>query len=260
MAVGVNRALEIIELLANQTEGIGLTLIADTIELPKSAAHRILADLISSGYVRQREDTGQYFLTLKFDTLGVRHLARNGLVQLSRALLMDLAIKSGALVRLSLVEGDELRFVSQFQGAKSGLKYDPDAGTVVRLSCSASGMAWLSQFTDDEALSLIFRQGIASREEFGPAAPTTVDEIRAVLAQTRERKWASVDETWGLGTSALAAPIIDEDSSRPVGVVSIAGPNVLLTEARRKELSTDLLYVCQELSHAAVQSAQSVIS
>lgn len=252
--------MEIIELLANQTDEVALSTVAESVELPKSAAYRILADLVASGYARQDEDTGRYSLSLKFDALGVRHLARNGLVQVSRPPLMDLAHKSGALVRLSLVEQDELRFVSQFQGAKSGLRYDPDAGTVVRLSCSASGMAWLSQLSDDEALEKIYRQGIGSPDEFGPQAPTTLDEFRAVLAATRERGWATVDETWALGTAALAAPIIDNENNRVVGVASIAGPNVLLTEARRHELSSDLLHVCTELSHAAVQTAQSVLA
>lgn len=259
VAVAVTRTIKIIELLADQTDGVTLGTVADAIELPKSAAYRILTDLADAGYVRQDEETGRYALTLKFDALGVRHLGRNGLVQVSRPQLMRLAQKSGALVRLSLVEGDELRFVSQFQGAKTGLRYDPDAGTVVQLSCSASGLAWLSRMSDDEALAKVYRQGIGAPEEFGPNAPGTLDELRAVLAETRARGWAAVDETWALGTAALAAPIVDNHSGRAVGVVSIAGPNVLLTEGRRYELSKDLLPVSADLSHPAVQTAESVL-
>lgn len=256
VAVGVNRVLDIIELLASQTDGIGLAKIAEGVDLPKSAAHRILADLIASGYAHQLPNA-EYALTLKFDTLGMRHLARNGLIQLSRLPLMGLARKSQALVRLSLIEGNDLRFVAQYQGASSGLRYDPEAGNTARLSCSASGMAWMSQLSEEEALQRILRQGIGSPGEFGPRMPTTLDEVRALLAQTRARGWATVDETYEAGTSALAAPILDPSSGRPVGVASIAGPSVLLTARRREELSADLLEVCADLSHVGV-GAQSV--
>jgi IclR family transcriptional regulator, acetate operon repressor len=249
MAAGmIPRGLSVIEALVGRMGGTSLSELAATVDLPKSAVHRILAELMTAGYVRQTGPQGEYMLTLRFVSLGIRHLAANGMVQLSKPILSRLAADAAALVRLSLVDDGRLVWVSQFQGAATGLRYDPDAGETARLSCSATGHAWLSQLSDDEALELIFRQGIGGREDYGPAAPQTVDEIRAELAVVRERGYASVDEMYEVGTSALAAPVFDRSGGAVVGVVSIAGPSAILTASRREELAEPLLKVTAELT------------
>ena len=65
----------------------------------------------------------------------------------------------GELVRLAIVDGDELVFVAKAQGATRGLRYDPDMGLSVPLSCSAAGHAWLSTMSDEDALAAVARQG-----------------------------------------------------------------------------------------------------
>ena len=49
----MDRGLEILELLAAHPDGMPLGLIADALDMPKSACHRLLAELIARGYVRQ---------------------------------------------------------------------------------------------------------------------------------------------------------------------------------------------------------------
>ena len=41
-------------------------------------------------------------------------------------------------LRLAIVDGEELVFVAKAQGAVRGLRYDPDMGLSVPLSCSAA--------------------------------------------------------------------------------------------------------------------------
>ncbi|HYI84639.1 MAG TPA: helix-turn-helix domain-containing protein, partial [Acetobacteraceae bacterium] len=49
----LDRALRILELLAVHAEGLPLHAVADRLGMPRSAAHRMLADLARQGYVRQ---------------------------------------------------------------------------------------------------------------------------------------------------------------------------------------------------------------
>ena len=60
----------------------------------------------------------------------------------------------------SVVDGDRLTWVAKAQGARSGLRYDPEMGSEVRLSCSATGFAWLSCMTDKEAVALRREAGL----------------------------------------------------------------------------------------------------
>jgi len=49
----LERTLGILELLSQHGEGMELAAIADQLNIPRSAVHRLLADLVRLGYVRQ---------------------------------------------------------------------------------------------------------------------------------------------------------------------------------------------------------------
>ena len=78
-------------------------------------------------------------------------------------------------------------FVAKAQGATRGLRYDPDMGLSVNLSCSSAGHAWLSTMSDERALELVSRQGFGTPKEFGPRAVTSVKALLACLKATRQR-------------------------------------------------------------------------
>lgn len=258
MASAVARALGMLEKLVGRPEGVSLTELVEVTGLAKSATHRTLADLVEAGLVRQDQSHGRYALTLKFVSLGLRHVSSVGLVDLAKPMLEALAAESGALVRLSMVDGDELVFVSRFQGATTGLRYDPDHGGSPHLASSASGHAWLSRLDIDRALSLVFAQGFGDPGEHGPEAPRSGDELRELLRRTIERGYAEVEDSYEIGTSAIASAI-HNGRGDVVGVVSIAGPTALLDAERRAKLAQPLLEVAAQLSEldlpAAVASA-----
>ncbi|MBO0518160.1 IclR family transcriptional regulator domain-containing protein, partial [Streptomyces beijiangensis] len=97
----------------------------------------------------------------------------------SRPVLEHLANDTAELVRLAVIDHDDMVWVAAYQGTRSGLRYDPDSGSTVTLSCSATGFAWMAHVPEEIALQKILRQGITSREDSGPRAPQTIDEIRA---------------------------------------------------------------------------------
>jgi IclR family acetate operon transcriptional repressor len=89
------------------------------------------------GYVRQQRGQGDYVLTIKLVSLGLAFLSASGVVDVAQPSLDALAETSRELVRLAIVDGDELVFVAKAQGATRGLRYDLDMGLSVSLSCSA---------------------------------------------------------------------------------------------------------------------------
>lgn len=252
MAGVMERTLGILELLAAHAEGLPLASIADEVNMPRSAAHRLLTDLARCGYVRQLGERGDYVLTTKLVSLGLSFLNASGIVDVAQPLLDRLAELSGELVRLSVIDGERLTFVAKAQGARTGLRYDPDMGTEAKLSCTASGYAWLSTLTDEEALELVARQGFGKPEAYGPNAPTSASALLDQVRKTRERGFSLTVETFALGMSAIAAPVRSTGRST-VGVISIAGPSFRFTEERMLGLGPTLLAAAKEL--AATSSA-----
>jgi IclR family transcriptional regulator, acetate operon repressor len=243
----LERTLGILELLARHGEGLELGAIAEQLNIPRSAVHRLLADLVRLGYVRQARGHGDYLLTTKLVSMGLSYLSNTGIVDIAQPLLNQLAESSGELVRLSVVDGDRLTWVARAQGARQGLRYDPDMGSDARLSCSSSGWAWLSTMNDDEALALVARQGIGQPEQFGPAAPTTLQAVLDAIQATRAQGWALTLETYTPGLNAISAPV--RFAGQPAfGVLTIAGPTVRFTAERMEALAPELLSICAQLA------------
>lgn len=246
----LERTLGILELLARHGEGLELAAVADQLNMPRSAAHRLLADLVRCGYVRQLRDHGDYMLTTKLVSMGLSFLSHSGIVDFAQPLLDRLAEISGELVRLSVVDGDRLTWVARAQGARQGLRYDPDMGSDARLSCSSSGLAWMSALSDEQALALVAQQGLGSREEFGPNAPQTLQEVLALVHETRERGYSITVDTYTAGLSAMSAPV-RLAGQPPIGVITVAGPTVRFTEERMKALGPELLSFAAQMAAAS---------
>src|SRR5689334_25207464 len=220
MTTQLERGLAVLEHLATRPDGDALSDIAAALSMPLSAAHRVLSDLTRSGYVRQLRHQGNYGLTIKLVALGLNHLAASGIVDIAQPVLDRLAEESRELVRLAIVDGSELVFVAKAQGATRGLRYDPDMGLSVPLSCSAAGHAWLSTMSDEDALALVARQGFASPDTHGPKAPTTVKALLGYVRAARKRGYSVISEVFAPAMSAMSAPVIARGV--PLGVVTIA--------------------------------------
>ncbi|HSV44464.1 MAG TPA: IclR family transcriptional regulator [Ramlibacter sp.] len=249
----VDRVLRILETLAQSPEGIALAALADELALPRSACHRLLAELVRCGYVHQIRGHGDYALTTKLPALGLSFFGGTGIVDIAQPFIDRLADLSGELVRLALVDGDRLTFVAKAQGARSGLRYDGDMGIDVRLSCSAGGHAWLMTLSEERATELVARQGFGNPNEYGPNAPTTFKALMQVIEQDRERGFSLIVEMYAPGMTAMAAPVMRR-GQEAIGVITIAGPQVRLTPKRMLELGAPLVAAAAELALAASTS------
>ncbi|MEX3856067.1 IclR family transcriptional regulator [Paraburkholderia sp. BR10923] len=254
MAGNLERALAIIELLAKQGGSMQLAVIADTLNIPRSGTHRLLAELSDEGYVRQDEH-GEYVLALKLVSLGLMWLSTAGVLDISQPVLDRLASASGELARLGVIEDDHITFVGKAQGARSGLRYDPDMGSSPPLHCTASGQAWLATMSDEEALELVSRQGgIGKAGPRGPKAPKTIQQFLQDLAGARKRGYGIASETYEAGMTSMAAAIRHPVTGLVVGTVSLAGPTSRLPDARLKELAPALLEAASDMSAATLSS------
>ncbi len=242
------RSFGILELLAGERHGLGLKALSDRLGTPVGSMHRLLGDLIELRYVRQDQWTDRYHLTTRLLSLGYRHLAATGVVDVAQPLLDRLSEESGELARLAVVDGEDLTWVAKAQGARSGLRYDPDMGQNARLFCTASGHAWLATLDDEEAVRIVTHQGFGKLTENGPNAPRTIRALLDRLAKARKRGYATVVDSGALGTAALAAAVVDTSSQQTLGVISIAGPSVRLTESRMNELAPALLAAARDLA------------
>lgn len=253
MSSVLERGFQVLELLAEHPEGRALSAVAADTGMALSATHRLLTELARCGYVRQARNQGDYVLTIKLVSLGLGFLSASGVVDVAQPALDHLAEESRELVRLGIVDGSELVFVAKAQGATRGLRYDPDMGLSVRLSCSAAGHAWLSTMTDEEALAMVASQGFADPAHYGPKAPTTVKALLGYVRAARKRGYSTIADVFAPSMSAMSAPVIARGVA--LGVVTIAGPLVRLTEERMAALGDALMATAAEIAGLSTASS-----
>lgn len=240
------RSLDILELLSEAPDGLALSDIGTRLRIPKSVAHRLLGLLADCGFVRQDAGTARYGLTLKLTLLGLRHYAGTGLKDLIQPVLDQMATVTGELVRLAMVEGEGMVWVAKAQGARFGLKYDPDTGHEVVLHATATGKAWLSTIPETEALRIVGATKFKTPARFGPNAVRTAKEFRRVLAETRARGYGVALEEGEVGTAAIAVPV--RVGAVTVATLSAAGPISRFTPTRRNAMAKQLAAAAQELA------------
>ncbi|WP_269502757.1 IclR family transcriptional regulator [Burkholderia sp. IMCC1007] len=255
MAGNLERALAVLELLAKNGGRMPLATIADTLNIPRSGTHRLLSMLIDEGFVRQDEEHGEYMLALKLVSLALIYLSTSGVFDISQPVLDRLAESSGELARLGVVEDDHITFVGKAQGAKSGLRYDPDMGSQPPLHCTASGQAWLATLPDERAIELVSKQGgLSAKTQNAPRAPKTIQQFLKDLNGARARGYGVAIETYEIGMTSIAAAVRNPVTGEVVGIVSLAGPTSRLPESRLKELAPLLLEAASDMSAATLGS------
>lgn len=224
--VSVARAFEVIEMLAEASDGLALAEISRRLGLNKAIVIKILHTLESLMLVWRDERAQRYYLTYRISNLGLRHLQTSRLLDQCSAALRQLAEETGELVRLAIVEpgGQRIVWVQSFAGSKRSLRIDPNYTLDIGLHTHATGKAWLSTMPFQSALKLLLQQGLDPLTLY---SKTSITEIRQELEEVVQRGFALSYEENELGVGAVAAPIWASTlSGEPecVGVVSLAAP------------------------------------
>ena len=227
----LDRSLEALEFLAREARWLRLSVIAERLELPKGATHRMLAQLALLGWVEQDQATNQYRLSMKLALLGQEYLEGTGVPSLMQPILDEVATNCRELVRVTVVEGAGLSWIAASQGAAPGLMYQPKMTGRVILHSTAVGKAWLSTMSDDDAIRAGVASGLGKPGIGGPRAVRTVDALLSEIHLTRKRGYATAVEEAERGVTAIAVAVLAQRTQRVIGTVSIAGPLSRVTPA-----------------------------
>ena len=238
----LERSVEMMQTLSAAPAGVSQ--LSATLDLPKSATHRLLQELLRLGWVEQDDDRC-YRASLRFGLLGGRVLRRAGLPELAQPVLDRAARQTRELVRLTLAADRGLAWIGFAQGAPPGLMYAPEMTGPVVLHATANGKAYLATLTDAAALRLVAAD--LGRIRPTPHTLTTRTTFLAQLAAVRARGHALADEEAEPGVVALAIAI-RPDSGPATGTVSVAGPKIRMSPARRPEFLAALVEAAHTLA------------
>jgi DNA-binding IclR family transcriptional regulator len=247
--VSVERAFEIVAMLADAAEGASLADIARHLDVNKAIALKLLATLEGLHIVWHDGVAQRYNLTYRISNLGLRQIQKTRLLDQSAAVLKSLAEETGELVRLAVVEnGDRITWVYAIAGAKRTFQLDPNYTLEAYLHTTAIGKSWLATLPFELALKCMLREGMKPLTKY---SKTTARAIRTELELTRKRGYATSFEESELGVIAIAAPIrvtALTGERECVGAVSLAAPTNRMNARELMACSPQLLATVERLA------------
>lgn len=211
-----------------------------------STTHRLLASLVSRGYVQKDIETGKYRLTVRLFEIGSRAIGGMTLVSVSRPYLERLAAETGETVHLVARNSDDVVYLYKEDRRESAIHMASFVGLRSPMYRTAVGKSILALLSEEEV------RRIWDRSNIEPLTPNTIvryDDLLENLAIIRQRGWAMDNEENELGVLCIAAPILDFTNA-PIGAISVSAPAARMTSAACERYAQEVIAGTNAISRA----------
>ncbi|WP_151525351.1 IclR family transcriptional regulator [Serinicoccus kebangsaanensis] len=234
----VDRALDIVELLAAAPAPIGVTEIARELGLAQGTAHRLVSGLVARGWVRQ--DTDRRYAVgpaaMRVGDASYRTLGASAAPALREAVAA-----TGETANLALLEGRVMVYVAQAPSPHT-LRIFAEVGRRVPLHSTAVGKVALATRPRAAWAELL---GDAPLEPRTPHTVTDVARLVEELEQVRRQGFALDDEEQELGVRCVAVPV--QVAGLEVAM-SVSGPTERMTRERAQQVVPELRRIAAALA------------
>jgi IclR family acetate operon transcriptional repressor len=232
----LTRALSILDTLARNNEGLTLTMLARSVELPLSTTHRLLTTLQHRRFARFDPLTMSWQVGLQAFLVGNAFARARDIVLIARPHMRRLMEESGETVNLYVMSDGEAICMAQIE-SRQMMRAISRPGGRVKMHYSAAGKAMLAYLPDDEMTRLVRLQGLPKATD---RTLTTLDALRAELKTIRARGFAIDDEEFAIGLRCVAGPVFDEHGT-PLGSISLSGPSARVVDTRIEALGARVI-------------------
>ena len=237
----VARALEILECFNDAAE-LGISEIAERMDLSKSTIYGLVNTLTSFGYLEQGENK-KYRLGIKLFELGNVVQARMDVRQEARPWCQLLADKYRTTVHLAAYSEGDIIYIDKVDNTNAVVVYSR-IGKRAPMYCTGVGKALRAYLPESYVEKYIYSRPMKPMTEH---TIITREALEAELRKIREKGYAVDDEEIEPGLHCIAAPIFDH-RHKPVMALSVSFPYGRLWDVDWEEATRDVLYYARQIS------------
>lgn len=241
----VDRALSILETLAEDDEGYRLSDLAIRTGLSASTVHRLLATLESRRFVQFDRAESKWHVGVRSFTVGASFARRRNFSTQAIPYLRKLRDLTRETANLAVVD-DEFIIVLTRMESREIMRSLTQVGGRVPMVTSGVGKAVLATYSDEDVGAVIRHHGMPRLTEKSIVRPS---DLFKELEKIRKLGFALDDEEACMGLRCIAA-VVYNDCAEPLAAISVSGMTSRLTDDRLPEIGQIVREVAGELTVA----------
>ncbi|KYG25015.1 transcriptional regulator [Bradyrhizobium sp. AT1] len=241
----VDRALSILETLAEDDEGYRLSDLAVRTGLSASTVHRLLATLESRRFVQFDRAESKWHVGSRAFTVGASFARRRNFSAQAIPYLRKLRDLTRETANLAVVD-DEFIIVLTRMESREIMRSLTQVGGRVAMVTSGVGKAVLATYSDEDVGAVIRHHGMPRLTEKSIVRPS---DLFKELEKIRKQGFALDDEEACMGLRCIAA-VVYNDCAEPLAAISVSGMTSRLTDDRLPEVGQIVREVAGELTVA----------
>lgn len=236
------RAIDILDLVSSNKEGINVTEISTQLKLHKSTAYRLLSTLEYKNFVK-KDKNKRYKVGKRVIEIGHQALINIDLRKEMRPILQELGEITKGTVHLGILDDFKVFYIDKVETSHT-LRMYSSIGKGGPLYCTGLGKALLA-FSEQEYINRFLKQLKFVR--YTDNTITHKKELKDELEKIKKRGYAVDNMEHEDNIRCVAAPVFDY-SGELIAAVSISAPTQRISMKRTTKLSKLIVDYSQKMS------------
>jgi len=249
-APAVDRAIDVIELMANSEMDMSLSQIIAMLNIPRQSLIRILNTLCDRGIVDRTQQRGFYLLGMKLLYIGNRLQDKINLRVVAWPFMQELSRKTSKTIELSILDRDQLICIERIQGNEGVNLYSRVGSVYPYFHAVSVGKIYLAHMDPTKRSKILEKIGLPAVTEHTITDAGILDKE---LLKVMEDGFAFEDQELRQGVRRIAAPIYDHRNDL-AGCISIAAPIFSFMLDGRQQLGWMAIEAAQKISDGMGQT------
>jgi IclR family transcriptional regulator, acetate operon repressor len=241
----VDRALLIIETLAEDDEGYRLTDLAVRTGLSPSTVHRLLTTLEKRRFVQFDRQESMWHIGAQSFAVGSTFVRRRNFVAQALPYLRKLRDQTRETANLAVVDDGAMVVLTRVESREIMWSVTKVGGRVPMVA-SGLGKALLSTYSEQDVFAIIQREGMP---RLTSRSIVRAGELCKSLHDIRQQGYSVDDEEALIGLRCVSAVVYD-DCSEPLAAISVSGKASRVSKDRLPVLGKLVQEVAAELTRA----------
>jgi IclR family transcriptional regulator, blcABC operon repressor len=239
----VEKAVALLDVLAEVEESLALADLQRRTGLPKSSLHGILSTLTHLGLI-YRNDEQRYSLGSKCLQWADAYAHQTRVVLAFNEATKSLAALQEETVMLAILEKAKVRYLGCREGTRP-LAVKFRVGGSFPAACTSTGKAILATLSNDKVRALVAEHGLERQTRYSVA---NLDALIKQLDRFRHAGYAVDDEEMAEGMHCFGAPIFTAGKSEAIAAVAVSLIKASTPVKRKQEVIQQIGELAKDIS------------